>query len=95
MKIIEADLADKTGECQPKFLTLKKISKIYSIPLSTLRRWASERRFSLYKVSNRILVSPEEFEEWLNQQKIDTYNIRRPGTPKLKFFNNLIGGFYQ
>jgi len=39
MKIIEADIADKTGECQPKLLTLKEISKIYSIPLSTLRRW--------------------------------------------------------
>ncbi len=95
MKIIETDIADKTGECQPKLLTLKEISKIYSIPLSTLRRWASERRFPLYKVSNRILVSPEEFEEWVNQQKVDTFNIRRTGKPKLKFFNNFIGGFYQ
>jgi len=83
------------NELDKKMLTLKETSKIYSIPLSTLRRWASERRFSLYKVSNRILVSPEEFEEWLNQQKIDAYNIRRTGTPKLKFFNNFIGGFYQ
>ena len=77
MKTIETEIADKTGEYQPKLLTLKEISEIYSIPLSTLRRWASERRFPLFKVSNRILVSPEEFEEWLNQQKIDTYNIRR------------------
>jgi len=104
MKIIEADLADKTGECQPKLLTLKDISKIYSIPLSTLRRWASERRFPLFKVSNRILVSSEEFGEWLNQHKVDTCNIGRTnnhvingttGTPKFKFYNNLIGGFYQ
>ena len=77
MKIIKTDIADKTGECQPKLLTLKEISKIYSIPLSTLRRWGSERKYPLFKVSNRILVSPEEFEEWLNQQKVDTYNIRR------------------
>ena len=77
MKTIETEIADKTGECQPKLLTLKEISKIYSIPLSTLRRWGSERKYPLFKVSNRILVSPEEFEEWLNQQKVDTYNIRR------------------
>lgn len=53
-------------ECkkQSKFLTLKEISGIYSIPLSTLRRWASERKFPLFKVSNRIKVSSLEFEEW-------------------------------
>jgi len=73
MKIIEADIANKTGECQPKLLPLKEISKIYSIPLSTLRRWAAERRFSLFKVSNRILVSPEEFEEWIASTKIKPY----------------------
>ena len=77
MKIIETDMADKTGECQPKLLTLKEISKIYSIPLSTLRRWASERRFPLFKVSNRILVSPQEFEEWLDKQRVDADIIRR------------------
>ena len=73
MKIIEADLADKTGECQPKLLTLKEISKIYSIPLSTLRRWAAERKFPLYKISNRIRVSVEEFEEWLSKFRVDVH----------------------
>ena len=79
MKIIEADIANKTGECQPKLLTLKEISKIYSIPLSTLRRWGSERRYPLFKVSNRILVSPQEFEEWLDKQRVDADIIRRTG----------------
>ena len=58
-------IAGKDVEHKAKLLNLKEISKIYSIPLSTLRRWASERKFPLYKISNRILVSIEEFEEWL------------------------------
>ncbi|NIQ14728.1 MAG: helix-turn-helix domain-containing protein, partial [Candidatus Dadabacteria bacterium] len=53
-----------------KLLNLRELSEIYSIPLSTLRRWASERRFPLLKVSNRILVSPQAFEEWLEQHSI-------------------------
>jgi hypothetical protein len=83
MNIIKTHIADKIGEYQPKLRTLKEISEIYSIPLSTLRRWASERRFPLFKVSNRILVSPQEFEEWLNQQKVETYNIRRNGNARI------------
>jgi len=48
-------------------LPLEEISKMYSINKKTLRRWASERRFPLYKISNRIRVSPDEFERWLGQ----------------------------
>lgn len=54
-----------------KRIKLREISKQYSIPLSTARRWASERRFPLYRVSNRIYVSPEEFESWLQKYKIE------------------------
>ncbi len=71
------DLVCERNKHEPKLLNLKEISKIYSIPLSTLRRWASERRFPIYKISNRILISIEEFEEWLNEQKINRYNSRR------------------
>ena len=51
-------------------VTLRDISEQYSIPLSTLRRWASERRFPLHKISNMIRVSPVEFEEWIASTKI-------------------------
>lgn len=54
-------------------VTLRDISEQYSIPLSTLRKWASERRFSLYKISNMIRVSPVEFEEWIASTKIKPY----------------------
>jgi len=46
------------------FFTLRDISTRYRIPLSTLRRWASERRFPLYKVSTRIFVSIKDWEDW-------------------------------
>lgn len=56
---------------EKSLVTLKEISERYSIPLSTLRRWASERKFPLYKVSNRIRVSPEEFQQWINASKVN------------------------
>ena len=52
-------------------VTLRDISKQYSIPLSTLRRWASERRFPLHKISNMIRVSPVEFEEWIGSKRVN------------------------
>jgi len=57
----------KNDSIAAKFLSLKEVSQIYAIPLNTLRRWASERKFPLYKLSNRIKVSLPEFEEWLEQ----------------------------
>ena len=49
-----------------KMLTLREISEQYSFSLSSLRRWASERKsFPLYKVKNRIKVSIPEWESWL------------------------------
>lgn len=57
---------------QKVLFTLKEISERYSIPLSTLRRWASERRFPLYKISNRIRVSAKEFEDWFQEFRIES-----------------------
>lgn len=52
------------------FKTLRDLSQEYSLPLTTLRRWASERRFPIYKISNRIRVSESEFRDWINKFKI-------------------------
>jgi excisionase family DNA binding protein len=54
-----------------KYFTLRELSERFSIPLSTLRRWASERRFPLYRVSNRILVSASEWSTWLEEFHCD------------------------
>ena len=57
-----------------KFYTLVEISKIYGIPLSTLRRWAAERKFPIYKVSNRVRVSIKEWEDWMEQFHLKSSN---------------------
>jgi excisionase family DNA binding protein len=54
-------------EVNQEFMTLEEISKRYNLPLSTLRRWAWERRFSLYNVSNKIRVSVKEWEDYWEQ----------------------------
>lgn len=51
-------------------VTLKTISKMFGIPLWTLRKWAAQRRFSLYKVNTRIYVNPSEFLDWWRQYYI-------------------------
>lgn len=58
-------MANPDSEIKQKYLNLKELSILTGRPLSTLRRWAWERRFPLYRWSNRIMVSLEEFESWL------------------------------
>ncbi|MGH7801508.1 MAG: helix-turn-helix domain-containing protein [Thermodesulfobacteriota bacterium] len=55
---------------EQEFVRLEAISQRYDITLSTLRRWCAERRFPIYKVSNRVRVSVREFEEWWQKQHV-------------------------
>lgn len=56
---------------KPKYVNLRQLSALTSIPLSSLRRFAAERRFPLIKINNsRILVDFEEFINWLEKSKI-------------------------
>ena len=54
-----------------QLLTLREVSTIYGLPLPTLRRWASDRRFPIYKISNRIRVNESEFRGWIEKFKIN------------------------
>ena len=54
-----------------KLPSLKEIAEKYSLSLATLRRWGWERRFPIYKISNRIRVSESEFNNWLEKFKIE------------------------
>ncbi len=58
-----------------KLITLNEIAEIYSLSLPTLKRWASERRFPLYRISNRIRVSESEFREWIEDFKINNKRL--------------------
>lgn len=57
-----------------KFLTLRDVAEMYSLSLSTIRKWSSERKFPLYKISNSIRVSDSEFREWIEKFKIQEHN---------------------
>jgi len=57
-----------------KLLTLKELAEKYSLSLNTLRRWGSERRFPIYKISNRIRVCDSEFRDWIEKFKIQEHN---------------------
>ncbi len=50
---------------ESKFMTLEEVAKLYHLPLSTLRRWCAERRFPIYKISNRIRVAKDEWDGWI------------------------------
>jgi excisionase family DNA binding protein len=52
-------------------ISLEELAGLHSLSLKTLRRWARERRFPLYRVFNRIRVNPEEFAEWLSKFHVD------------------------
>jgi len=56
---------------ESKFMTLEEVAKLYNLPLSTLRRWCAERRFPIYKISNRIRVAKDEWEGWIQKCRID------------------------
>ena len=64
-------MTQNTGSEEMRFLSLREVSKKYSMPLSTVRRWASERKFPLYKISNRIKVSSKDFDTWISEFKIN------------------------
>ncbi|MBI2487611.1 MAG: helix-turn-helix domain-containing protein [Deltaproteobacteria bacterium] len=44
---------------------------MYGISLYTLRSWAALRKFPLYKMGRRLKVNPVEFEEWIQEFKVD------------------------
>jgi hypothetical protein len=80
----------KPAQIERKFVTLRELSVLYNIPLGTLRAWAGERRFPVYKISpTKLHVSLEEFEEWLKQFRIDTdYRPRKKRVRKVLPFTD-------
>jgi len=67
-------MTQNTDSEEMRFLSLREVSKKYSMPLSTVRRWAAERKFPLYKISNRIKVSSVEFGEWFIKFRVEPQN---------------------
>lgn len=50
---------------------LRGISEMFSIPLNTTRKWASERKFpGIIKVSRRVFVDVEKFRAWFYKGEV-------------------------
>ncbi len=69
------DVYDEDVTLQKKLLTLKEVSRIYSISLSTLYRLSAKGKLPNYRIGKRVLVSPVEFQEWLNLYRSDSIDF--------------------
>jgi len=51
---------------------LETISEKFDIPLSTLRKWASERKFDgIVKLGRAVRVDVSIFREWIQSHRVD------------------------
>jgi len=55
----------------PRQLTIKETSKIFNIPVWTLRAYISKRIIPHRRIRRRIYIPTEKFQEWLSQHDID------------------------
>jgi len=57
---------------QKEIANLKTVSEIFDIPLSTLRKWASERKFpGVVKLGRAVRVDIPTFRQWIQDHRID------------------------
>lgn len=53
---------------------LKGISKMFGVPIWTLRKWASERKFpGIIKCSRRVYVDISKFRDWFYEGEVERY----------------------
>ncbi len=52
--------------------TLKTIAEMFDMKLSTLRKWASERKFpGILKIGRAVRVDIQEFRTWVQGHRVD------------------------
>jgi len=56
---------------QPKQITLRQASKIFGIPLSTLRKHATNKKIPHRRLFGRIYLSTETFENFLKSLEVE------------------------
>lgn len=61
-----------------EFATLKGISERFDIPIHTIRKWASERKFpGIIKLGRSIKVDIPVFRAWINEHRVDNVRGRK------------------
>lgn len=51
-----------------RLLGLREVSERLGISLHTIRRWASQRRLPVTKISNRVLIAERELERFVQDR---------------------------
>jgi len=66
-----------TKRRESRLLTLREVSEEFNLPLGTLRLWASQRKFPLYKIRGaKIRVDRDEFQEWLKEFHVKPLEVK-------------------
>jgi len=65
--VFSEDNSNIEREC----VRLKTLSKMFDIPLWTLRAYAAQRRFEIIKINTRIYVNVQKFRDWLSKYSIE------------------------
>jgi len=60
-----------------KNLSIDEAAKVYGLTKSWLYKRSSERTIPLLKIGTKVLVPVREFEEWLDQHRVDREGKRR------------------
>ena len=61
----------------PKQITVKEASRIYNIPLWTLRNYIARRLIPIRKIGNRVYLETEKLEKWLKQFDIGPFRYEK------------------
>ena len=55
---------------QLKLLPLRVVAEVTGISLHTLRRWASQHRIPVVKMSNRVLVAEKDLAQLIEERSV-------------------------
>lgn len=53
----------------PRLITLVKASEASGIPLSSLRRYAKDKKFPSHKIASALYVDVADFNDWIESTK--------------------------
>lgn len=54
----------------PQLVTLKELSTLLSLSVSTLSKWVMDNRVPHYKLGRAVRFNPEEVSAWLAKRKV-------------------------
>ncbi len=57
---------------------LETVAEIFDIPLNTLRKWTSERRYpGIIKLGRSVKVDISVFRQWIQEHRVDNVRGRK------------------